>query len=89
MAESSASNLSDQSDAIAAAESDELVFYSDINGDGLSDRCRYYLDGTTLRLATLAPDTSEAPPVYATEYANDGIVIMQGIQDPAFFTYYG
>jgi|WetSurMetagenome_2_1015567.scaffolds.fasta_scaffold135649_2 Tfp pilus assembly protein PilX len=88
MAESSASNLSSQSDAIALAEADELVFFADINGDGLSDKCRYYLDGTTLRLATLAPDTSEAPPIYATEYTNDGIVIMQGIQSAALFTYY-
>ncbi len=88
MAESSASNLSSQSDAIATATASELVFYADINGDGLAEKCRYYLDGTTLRLATLPPDTSDSPPTYPTEYVTDGVVIMQGIQDPNLFTYY-
>jgi type II secretory pathway pseudopilin PulG len=88
MAESSASNLSSQSDAIFLATSSELVFYADLNGDALSEKCRYYLDGTTLRLATLAPDTSTAPPTYPTAYSSDGVVIMQGIQEPNLFTYY-
>jgi type II secretory pathway pseudopilin PulG len=88
MAESSDSNLTDHSDAVSVAEPQELVFFSDIDGDGHTDKVRYYLEsGLTLRMATLAPDTSTAPPSYPTSYTNDGIVIMDGIRngsDPIF-----
>lgn len=88
MAESSSSNLTSFSDAIDTAADDELVFYADLNGDGLSDKVRYYLDGTTLRMATLAPDTSTSPPTYPEAYSSDGVVIMKGIQNTDLFTYY-
>ena len=57
MAESSASNLTSTSDAVALAQPQELVFYADIDGNGLPEKVRYYLSGKTLRMATLAPDT--------------------------------
>jgi hypothetical protein len=83
MAQSSESNLSSTSDAIALAADNQLVFYSDIDGDGLAERVRYYLDGTSLRMATLDPNTSTSPPTYASTYTGDGIIIMKGIQNYA------
>jgi len=90
MAESSASNLTSQTDAIALAQPQELVFYADIDGNGLPDKVRYYLNGHTLRMAALAPDTSTSPPTYPAAYSTDGIVIMDGIQNGSapLFTYY-
>jgi prepilin-type N-terminal cleavage/methylation domain-containing protein len=90
MAQSSESNLSSTSDAIAAAQPQELVFYSDINGDGLADKCRFYLSGQSLRLATVAPNTGTSPPTYPTTYSGDGAVVLNGIQNgsTAIFTYY-
>jgi type II secretory pathway pseudopilin PulG len=88
MAESSASNLTSFSDAVALATPSELVFYADLDGDGAPEKCRYYLDDTTLRLASLPPDTSTSPPSYPTAYTSDGIVIMKGIQSTDIFTYY-
>lgn len=90
MAESSASNLTSQSDAVAVATGYELVFYADINGNGLPDKVRYYMSGNTLRMAALAPNTSTTPPTYPTSYTTDGIVVMDGILNGAtpLFTYY-
>ena len=90
MAESSASNLTSTSDAVALAQPQELVFYADINGNGLPDKVRYYLSGKTLRRAALAPNTSTSPPTYPTAYTTDGVVVMDGIQNGTtpLFTYY-
>lgn len=90
MAESSASNLTSTSDAIALAQPQELIFYADIDGNGLPEKVRYYLSGKTLRMAALAPNTATSPPTYPTTYSTDGIVIMDGIQNgtTAMFTYY-
>ena len=90
MAESSASNLTSTSDAVATAQPQELVFYADIDGNGVPDKVRYYLSGKTLRMATLAPNTSTSPPTYPTSYTADGIVVMDGIQNGTtpLFTYY-
>ena len=38
MAESSASNLTSNSDAVAVAQPQELVFYADIDGNGLAEK---------------------------------------------------
>jgi prepilin-type N-terminal cleavage/methylation domain-containing protein len=90
MAESSASNLTSTSDAVALAQPQELVFYADIDGIGAPEKVRYYLSGKTLRMATLAADTSTSPPTYPTSYASDGVVIMDGVQNGTtpLFTYY-
>jgi Tfp pilus assembly protein PilW len=90
MAESSASNLTSTSDAVALAQPQELVFYADIDGNGLPDKVRYYLSGKTLRMGALAPNTSTSPPTYPTAYTTDGVVVMDGIQNgtTAMFAYY-
>ena len=81
MSESSESNLSSTSDAVAVAADNQLVFYSDIDGDGLAEKVRYYLDGTSLRMATVDPNTSTSPPTYASTYTGDGVIIMNGVQN--------
>jgi prepilin-type N-terminal cleavage/methylation domain-containing protein len=88
-ASSSAANLTSVSDAIALASPQEVVFYADINGNGYPDKVRYYLTGNTLKMATVAPNTSTSPPTYPA-YTTDGIVVMNGIQNgaTAIFTYY-
>ena len=90
MAESSASNLTSTSDALALAQPQELIFYADIDGNGLPEKVRYYLSGKTLREAALAPNTSTSPPTYPTVYTTDGVVVMDGIQNGAtpLFTYW-
>jgi len=90
MAESSASNLTSTSDAVALAQPQELVFYADIDGIGAPEKVRYYLSGKTLRMATLSANTSTSPPTYPTSYTSDGVVIMDGVQNETtpLFTYY-
>jgi prepilin-type N-terminal cleavage/methylation domain-containing protein len=89
MASSSASNQTSITDAVALAGPQEMVFFADINGDGISDKVRFYLDGTTMRMATVAPNTSHSPATYPA-YSSDGIVVMHGIRNGTLpiFTYY-
>jgi prepilin-type N-terminal cleavage/methylation domain-containing protein len=89
MASSSASNLTSITDAIALAQPQELVFFADIDGDGEADKVRYHLSGTTMKMATSAPDMSTYPPSYPA-YTTDGVIVMNGIQNgaTAMFTYY-
>jgi prepilin-type N-terminal cleavage/methylation domain-containing protein len=89
MASSSASNQTSVTDAIALAGPQELVFFADIDGDGYSDKVRYYLSGTTMKMATVAPDLTTSPPSYPA-YTTDGVVVMDGIRNGAtpMFTYY-
>ena len=53
---------SDGSFNVSIALADEFQFYSDIDGDGLRERIRYYLSGTTLKKDILKP--SGMPPQY-------------------------
>lgn len=89
MATSSASNQTSISDAIAVAQPQELVFFADIDGNGNPDKVRYYLSGTTMKMATVAPNMSTNPPSYPA-YTTDGVLVMSGIQNgaSAIFTYY-
>ena len=40
---------------IAEADGSRLTFYADTDGDGVRERIRYFLDGTTLRQGTVKP----------------------------------
>jgi Tfp pilus assembly protein PilW len=90
MAQNSESNLTSISDALEVTSPDDLVFYSDINGDGYAERCRFYLSGQALRLATVAPDMTTSPATYAGAYTGDGVVVLSGVRNgsTAVFTYY-
>lgn len=47
---------------ISEASTTSFIFYSDIDGDGLMERMRYFLSGATLKKGTLKPTGS--PPTY-------------------------
>lgn len=73
--------------AIESATSTSFIFFSDIDGDGLKERVRYYLSGTTLKKGVIKP--SGIPAVYSSgsEVITD---IVHGIQNGAtpIFDYY-
>ena len=73
--------------AIDSASSTAFIYYADLNGDGLKEKIRYFLSGTTLRQGVIKP--SGSPLVYnpANEKIADmihGIVKNSG----PIFTYY-
>jgi prepilin-type N-terminal cleavage/methylation domain-containing protein len=47
---------------IALASSTGITFYSDVNNDGVKDRVRYFLNGTTIQRGVISPTGS--PLVY-------------------------
>jgi hypothetical protein len=67
-----------------------MVFYADIDGDGITERVRFYLVGETLRMSTVAPDMSANPPSYPASYTQDSIIAMDGVKNGStpIFTYY-
>lgn len=91
MATSSADSESTLSNAILTALPQDFEFYCDVDGDGVADKVRYYLDGATLLMQTLKPEkTAEGLWEYAADYQTDGIVVQDSIRNgaSAVFTYY-
>lgn len=91
MATSSADSESTLSNAILTALPQDLEFYCDVDGDGVADKVRYYLDGATLLMQTLKPEkTAEGLWEYAADYQTDGIVVQDSIRNgtSGVFTYY-
>lgn len=73
---------------IETAEEQELIFYSDIDADVLTERIRYFLDGTNLQKGIIEPLT--VPP-YTYEPSNEVIsTITSSVQNDTvpIFTYY-
>jgi prepilin-type N-terminal cleavage/methylation domain-containing protein len=92
MAASSADNRTTVSNAIATALPFEIEFYCDVDGDGVTDKVRYYLAGSELRSQTEAPVWVETPTPgwqYGA-YESDGVVIENRVRNDteAMFTYY-
>jgi prepilin-type N-terminal cleavage/methylation domain-containing protein len=89
MASASESITTTRSDAVEAATPQEVVFYADIDGDGVVEKVRYYLSGTTLRMQTAEPNMAAVPPTYPT-YSTTGEVIREGVRNgsTAIFRYY-
>ncbi len=92
MATSSADNLTTQSNSIATALPHDLEFYVDLDGDGLAEKARYYVEGDTLKMQTADPQwvTSPAPGWTYGDYETDGIIIQAGVRNGAdpVFRYY-
>lgn len=88
MASSSASNQTSRSDSIETAAPQEIVFYSDLDGDGYTEKVRYYLSAGTLKMQTASPNLSSKPPTYPP-YQTDGEVIrgVRNADTPAFHYY--
>lgn len=92
MATSSADNMTSQSNAVLTASEQDIEFYCDLDGDDTADKVRYYLDGSTLKMQSVAPVELEDEPYYEyPEYDTDGIVVQEAIRngtDPVFTYFY-
>lgn len=78
----------DGSYPLELADSNQLIFYSDINADGKTERIRYFLDSHTLKKGVIEP--SGSPISYPTSQEQIEIVskyINNPIGTP-IFTYY-
>ena len=89
-AESSASNLTSVSDAIAYAQPQELVMYSNIDTDSTAEKVRFYVSGTSVIMQTAQPIMTTNPPSYPSTYASNGTLVITGLANGAtpIFTYY-
>jgi prepilin-type N-terminal cleavage/methylation domain-containing protein len=91
-ATSSADNMTTQSNAIATALPQDIEFYCDVDGDGVAEKVRYYLDDNVLMSQTEEPEWIEATEPYWEygEYDTDGIVIENRVRNgtEGLFVYY-
>lgn len=72
--------------AIESASQNALTFYSDIDGDGLTDKVRYFLDGNTFKKGVIKP--SGSPLAYSgTEKITEEIHDVYGLAGN-IFNYY-
>lgn len=90
MASASESITTTRSDAIEVAAAQDVVFYADLDGDGVVEKLRYYTSGTTLRMQTAEPNMADLPPTYPDIYDTDAEVIQGGVRNgtTALFRYY-
>jgi prepilin-type N-terminal cleavage/methylation domain-containing protein len=92
MATSSADNESSASNAIATALGQDIAFYCDVDGDGIAEKVRYYVEGSVLWSQTEDPVWVETPtPGWQYgDYDTDGVVIENRVRNEALamFTYY-
>ena len=72
--------------AIGSVSTSSIVFYGDVNGDGVSDQIRYFLNGTTLEKGII--QATGNPPVYngASEIIND--IAHNVVVGTPIFSYY-
>ena len=81
-----ASQASDGSYALAEASSTSLTFYTDLNGDGVKERLRYFLSGTTLRRGVIIPSGSPLTYNSGSETVSD--MVHYRVGTTSIFTYY-
>jgi len=76
----------DGSYIIEEAQDFEFIFYSDINGDGKTERVRYFLDGTNLKKGVIKP---EGWPVKYPQNKETITIISSYVRNqPPIFHYY-
>jgi prepilin-type N-terminal cleavage/methylation domain-containing protein len=73
---------------IAFASTSALTFYTDVDNDGIKERIRYYLSGTTLRRAQLTPTGSPLVYVDANEKITSVVANVANNATTSIFTYY-
>ncbi len=92
MATSSADNQTSQTNSIATALPQDIEFYCDLDGDGIAEKARYYLQGTSLKMQTVEPTWVLTPsPHYAyLAYTTNGSVVQNAVMNGAspVFTYF-
>jgi prepilin-type N-terminal cleavage/methylation domain-containing protein len=71
---------------VKSASSTEIIFYSDVDGDGVYERLRYYFTSSTLSRGLLKPTGN--PLVYATSSETSRIMVTGLIAASSSFTYY-
>jgi len=71
---------------IEAASSTSFIFFSDIDGDGLMERVRYFRATTTLEKGVIKP--SGNPLVYATSTETTRVVVSDLIGSGGVFEYF-
>jgi type II secretory pathway pseudopilin PulG len=70
---------------IANSDSNEFSFYTDIDGDGLREKIRYFLEDTEFKKGVIKP--SGNPLVY--DSADEDIIkVIHNVQNTDIFTYY-
>lgn len=84
-----ASQADSGSYAISSAGDFELIFYSDVDGDGNRERVHYYLEGNSIMMGKTEPILGDNPtyPLADEEIAAIADNVMNGPSDP-IFTYY-
>jgi prepilin-type N-terminal cleavage/methylation domain-containing protein len=90
-ATSSADNETTQSNSVAIAQPQEIVFYCDVDGDGAAEKVRYYLAGTTLlsQIAEPVYHSTSTPYWDYPAYTGQGIVVADAVRNgiEPIFTY--
>ena len=78
----------DGSYPLELADDNQLIFYSDIDADGETERVRYFLDGSTFKKGIIKP--SGSPVSYPTDQEQIKIVAkyINNPPDVPIFTYY-
>jgi prepilin-type N-terminal cleavage/methylation domain-containing protein len=71
---------------LASVGTSTLGFYSDIDGDGVPEKVRYFLNGTTLMKGIIKP--SGAPLGYATSTERTQELVKQIVVGTQLFSYY-
>ncbi len=82
----SASTSSNGSYPIETATAYTFSFFGDINNDGLKERVRYFISGTTLKKGILKPTGS--PSTYNTANETTSIFVKNIINTNSIFAYY-
>lgn len=82
-----ASSGSDGAYAVSAASANSFTFYSDIYNNGLKEKVRYFLDGTSLKKGVTIPTGS--PLSYPTAPGSEKITVMiPNVINSTIFNYY-
>jgi hypothetical protein len=82
-ATSSVDNETAQSNSIATALPQDIEFYCDIDGDGVAEKVRYYLAGTTLFSQIAEPIYHDAATPYWSypAYQTQGLVVADAVRN--------
>ncbi|MDD5252119.1 MAG: type II secretion system protein [Patescibacteria group bacterium] len=81
-----AATANDGAYPISEADAVHVIFFSDIDHDGLRERVRYYMDGTTLKCGVVKPSGDPLTYNLATEVVSS--VVNNVANGTAVFSYY-
>jgi prepilin-type N-terminal cleavage/methylation domain-containing protein len=73
--------------SIESADEGSFVFFTDTNSDGLKERIRYFLSGTTLKRGVISPTGSPLQYLSTNEITTDVVTNLTNGATP-IFTYY-